>query len=595
MRAFEKARWSTLVEMLQWRAAEHPDRRAFTFLPNGRGDDETLTYGELDRQVRALAGALQAAGAEGERVILLLPPDRTFAVGFLATLYAGAVAVPTFPPRPGTHLKRLLAMLEDAAPRVVLTTHAIRASADENGWRHEAARGPSWLAIESLEAADAEGWRAPREVRAGAPAFLQYTSGTTGAPKGVVVTHGSLVHNMEAIAAAFENDEAARVVVWLPPYHDMGLVGGLLQPIYVGGQAIAMSPGAFLKKPRRWLEAITKYRGTVSGAPNFAYDLCVERIPPALREGLDLGSWELAFNGAEPVRAETLRRFTDAYAPHGFRARAFYVCYGLAEATLMVTGGKRLAGPTVHRFDEAALAAGRVRMIEDDAPGGRVLVSTGRAVGGQDVAIVDPPTGVPCPAGYIGEVWARGPSVAAGYWRRPRETHEAFGGKVLGDTGDYLRTGDLGFFHDGELYVAGRAKDLIIVRGTNHHPQDIEATVQAVSSALRMHAGAAFSFEHDGEEMLGVVQEVERGALVDGALLDAIRCAIAEEHGIQPAAIVLAARGQVPVTSSGKLMRRAVKEAFEKNALKVIAAWPISRKMMSDGAADAPFRVEATE
>jgi amino acid adenylation domain-containing protein len=552
---------SSLVDLLRRRAQLQPDLRAYTFLLDGEQEEVHLSYGELDRQARAIAARLQALGVEGERALLLYPPGLQYAAAFFGCLYAGVTAVPVYPPRPNRPDPRFLAILSDARARVVLTTSAILPNAE----RLLPAEGPvSWLATDGLDREGAEEWRDPG-VGPDRLAFLQYTSGSTSAPKGVMVSHGNLLHNERLIQRAFGVTAESVVVGWLPLYHDMGLIGNLLQPLWAGASCVLLSPVDFLQKPLRWLAALSRYGGTVSGGPNFAYDLCVRKVRPEDRAGLDLSRWEVAFNGAEPVRAETLDRFAEAFAPCGFRREALFPCYGLAEATLFVTGAGRGEPPVVGRFRAPQLE--RNEAVPD--PEGRALVSSGRIVPGmpegQDVAIVDA-GGTALPEGRVGEIRVAGPSVAQGYWNRPDDGTFRDG---------WLRTGDLGFLSGGELFVTGRVKDLVIIRGRNHYPQDIELTVEKCHPALRPGCGAAFAVEEGGEERLVVVQELRREARgADLAeVLEAVRRAVAEEHEVQLQAVALIRTASLPKTSSGKVRRHACREGFLRGTLAVVAAW----------------------
>ena len=564
----EKAQ--TLSDLLRLRALHQPDRRAYTFLSDGETKEVHLTYGELDLQARAVAARLQALASPGERALLLYPPGLQYAAAFFGCLYAGIVAVPVYPPRPNRPDPRFLAILSDARARVVLTTSAILPNAE----RLLQGDAPVlWLATDGLNGDSAARWRDPG-VGPDDLAFLQYTSGSTSSPKGVRVAHGNLLHNEALIGRAFGMTPESVVVGWLPLYHDMGLIGNLLQPLAAGCPCVLMSPVDFLQKPLRWLQAISRYGGTVSGGPNFAYDLCVRKIGPAEKEGLDLSRWQVAFNGAEPVRAETLDRFASAFAPCGFRREALFPCYGLAEATLFVTGAGRGEPPVVSRFAAEELGHNRAAHAAD----GRALVSSGRAVPapeGQDVAIVDPETRRRRGPGEVGEIWIAGPSVARGYWSRPEATEATFRAFTEDGEGPFLRTGDLGFLDGAELYVTGRAKDLIIVRGRNLYPQDVELTVEKSHPALRPGCGAAFSVEMKGEERLVVVQEVRRDARsTDPAeVIGAIRRAVAEENEAPLEAIVLIRTASLPKTSSGKVRRQATREAFLTGGLAVVAAW----------------------
>jgi acyl-CoA synthetase (AMP-forming)/AMP-acid ligase II len=398
--------------------------------------------------------------------------------------------------------------------------------------------------------------------------MLQYTSGSTGKPKGVMLSHANLMHNSRLMRAAFQYGSESRCVSWLPVYHDMGLIGGLLQPLYGGYPCVLMPPASFLQRPLRWLEAITRTRATISGGPNFAYELCLRRTGEAERSCLDLSSWQVAFNGAEPLRAETLKRFADFFHPSGFKRTAWFPCYGLAEATLMVTGGPSGRGPIVKRVEAKALEHGRAveaeeRLTPEQESNVRPLVSSGRVAGPQQqLRIVNPETMSECADGEVGEVWTAGPSVAAGYWNRADETEETFGARLgaggEGYLGPYLRTGDLGFIADGELFITGRAKDLIIIRGANHYPQDIEWTVAASHPALRASGTAAFALESQGEERLVVVQEMEPRSRAElREVFESIRQAVAEEHEVDIYAIALVKAGSVPKTTSGKVQRGA--------------------------------------
>src|SRR6185369_3801905 len=475
-----KSSYQTLAGLLRERAGNHPDHSLYTFLADGEEEAGHLTYGELDRRARALAAWLQQAGCRGERALLLFPPGLDFITAFFGCLYAGAAAVPAYPPRLHRTDERLVEIFRDSQPRAVLTTSALLGRL---GMAQEGLAGARQIAVDQIPDSLADAWREP-DLGAGDVAFLQYTSGSTAAPKGVLVTHGNLLDNEERISRAFGQSAESVLVGWLPLYHDMGLIGNVLQPLWSVGRCILMSPQAFLQRPARWMEAISRYRATTSGGPNFAYDLCVRRVGPEQRAALDLSSWQVAFNGAEPVRRATLDRFAAAFAACGFRREAFVPCYGLAEATLLVA-----AGPS------GSSAEGPV--------------SCGTPAGGQ-VVVVDPETGAAVALGAEGEIWVGGPSVAAGYWNRPAETAETFGAMLSNGAGPYLRTGDLGFLRDGELFVTGRRKDLIILRGRNHHPQDLELTTERAHPSLQPGGAAAFSVDSGTEERLILALEIVR-------------------------------------------------------------------------------------
>ena len=548
----------SFVEVFRQRAAERPSRRAFGFLPDGEGELLSITYAELEQRARAIAGWLQAHRLSGERVLLLYPPGLEYISAFLGCLHAGAVAVPAYPPRLNRGRERLRAIAGDAQPAAALTTARLLAGADLAAVDSAVSGRVQWLATDELAADAAAEWRDPGSD-SGDVVLLQYTSGSTAAPKGVMVTNASLLHNQELMRRAFANDDTTIVAGWLPLYHDMGLIGNVLQTLYLGVSAVLMPPVAFLQRPLRWLETISRHRATTSGGPDFAYDLCARRITPEERERLDLTCWRSAFNGSERVRPETLERFHRAFAPCGFRREAFYPCYGLAEATLIVSGAREPRAPRV------------------DAPAGPApLVSCGVALHDGGLRIVDPETLAERGPGEIGEIWLQSPSVARGYWRRPEETERTFGARLAGEpgAGGFLRTGDLGALRDGELFVCGRLKDLIIVRGVNHYPEDLEGTAQGSHPALRPASTAAFAVEADGAERVVIVQELEPHSHADTAdALAAIRRSIAESHDLEVFAVVLVRRGGIPKTSSGKVQRGACRRLFEEGALPAVAEW----------------------
>jgi amino acid adenylation domain-containing protein/non-ribosomal peptide synthase protein (TIGR01720 family) len=565
---------STIVELLRKRSFEQRDRLAYTFLTDGEVEETTLTYGELDRRARSLAAWLRTVAAPAERVLLLYPSDLQYVTAFFACLYAGVVAVPAYPPRMNRSLDRLQSIVSDSQATVALTTDLISARIQPLYAHAPELKSLRWLATDELPYGLEDEWIDP-DVGEHTLAFLQYTSGSTSAPKGVMVTHGNLVHNQRMIRAAFRQTEDSVIAGWLPLYHDMGLIGNVLQPLYAGARCVLMSPVAFLQKPLRWLQAISRFRATTSGGPNFAYELCARKISEEQRASLDLSSWRVAFNGAEPVRAETLDRFSEAFGPCGFRRTAFFPCYGLAEATLFVTGKPAPGVPLVRELDAGSLGDNRAFEATATSRQTTTLVSSGSEFLDQRIEIVNPETLALCASYEVGEIWVAGPSVARGYWARSVESEHVFSAH-LSDTGEgpFLRTGDLGFLQDGELFVTGRLKDLIIIRGLNHYPQDIERTVELSSPAVRAGGGAAFSIEVNGEERLAIVQEVERnhGESLD-AVFDAIRRAVSETHELQVCAIALVKPGSIPKTSSGKIRRSACRENYLNNRLDLVALW----------------------
>ncbi|RYZ37868.1 MAG: non-ribosomal peptide synthetase, partial [Myxococcaceae bacterium] len=568
---------SSLVELLRQAAEARADQRLYTFLGETGEDETTLTYAALDVRARQIGAALQQRVAPGARALLLYPPGPEYIAGFFGCLYAGLVAVPAYPPDP-TRLERtvprLRAIIEDARAEVVLTTDFIASMGEFLFEQAPELRALHWMATDALPAEAAGAWRPPA-VETGSLAFLQYTSGSTGAPKGVRLSHGNLLHNLESISRAFQTRPDSTGVIWLPPYHDMGLIGGILEPLYQGFHTALMSPLTFLRQPLRWLEAVSRFGGTISGGPNFAFDLCVRKIAPELRGTLDLSRWEVAFCGAEPIRAETLDRFAEAFAPSGFRREAFYPCYGLAEGTLIVSGGAKGAVPVLRSLETAALEQHRAIPATEGTPGARTFVGSGGSLPDQEIVIVDPETRSRLESGAVGEIWVAGPSIAQGYWERPEETAQTFGARLAEDDArTFLRTGDLGVLLDGELFVTGRRKDLIILRGRNHYPQDLEHTVEQTHPALRPGCGAAFAVDVDGEERLVVAQEVDARKHGDlDALLGQLRQRLAERHEVRPHALVLLEAGALPKTSSGKVQRRASRAAFLAGELPSVRLW----------------------
>lgn len=554
----EEVQQETLVGVLRGRAALTPDRAAFTFLRDGEDDAVTWDYASLDVRARAVAAALRARTAPRDRAMLLYPAGLEFIAAFFGCLYAGVIAVPASALWGRRGRGRLESMIADAQPSVLLTDAAncepLRVSL--TGVFDATDR---LLATDTLP--DAVTFTPP-EISPGATAFLQYTSGSTSQPRGVMVTHGNAVHNCRFMQERLRHAADSVVVSWLPHFHDMGLVAGIVKPVFLGCRGVLMPPEHFVQRPARWLRAISAYRGTFSVAPNFAYDLCVDRVSETDREGLCLSSWRNACNGAEPVRAQTLRRFTEAFAPCGFRPEALSPCYGLAEATLAVTLTPPDRPPAVCAVDAAG--------------GPRERAGCGAPSADTEVLVVDPETFRPVAPGGTGEVWVSGPGVARGYWGRPLESAEAFAARLADGRGPYLRTGDLGACIAGELVILGRLKDVVIIHGYNHHPQDIEATVEAAHGVLRRGGCAAFGIDVDGEERLAVACEVERGheSGFNADELAAQVCrAIAANHELEVHAIAFVRAGAIPKTTSGKVRRHACRTAFLDASLSCLARW----------------------
>ncbi|WP_258003824.1 non-ribosomal peptide synthetase [Fischerella thermalis] len=568
---------TSLIELLRWRAIQQPEQKAYSFLLDGEVEAAYLTYKDLDRQAQSIAVQLQSCGVKnGERGLLLYPPGLEFIAAFFGCLYAGIVAVPAYPPRPNQSLSRLQAIVADAQAAIILTTTTSLSNIERQFAQYPHLQTLRLLATDNMIAShSAQTWQQP-SVNSDTLAFLQYTSGSTGTPKGVMVSHGNLLHNELLIQQAMQHTENTLFVGWLPLFHDMGLVGNLLQPLYLGIPCILMSPVAFLQKPVRWLQAISQYKATTSGGPNFAYDLCVRKITPEQRANLDLSSWEIAFNGAEPIRAETLEQFSTTFAECGFRREAFYPCYGMAETTLIVTGGNKQVPPVLQPVESAALLQNQVVPASQEASGVQTLVGCGQALQDLKIAIVNPETLTRCQPHEVGEIWVAGPSVTPGYWNQPEQTDYTFRA-YLKDTqeGPFLRTGDLGFLRDGELFVTGRLKDLIVIRGRNHYPQDIEWTVAQSHPSLQPSSSAAFAIDVAGEERLVIAQEIKRSFLRNLAteeVIAAIRQAVVEEHELQVYALLLLKPGSIPKTSSGKIQRHACRTSFLAGSWESIAS-----------------------
>jgi len=545
-------------------------------LANGETETARLTYQQLDQKAKALAAQLQLQMSPGERALLLYPSGEEFIIAFFACLYAGVIAVPVYPPRRNQKLSRLRAITRDAQAKLALTTTSLLSTIEEKFSSDPELVTVPCLATNNIPDEQAENWQ-KLNLSLEDIAFLQYTSGSTGMPKGVMVSHKNLLHNEKLIASAFGHTTETIVVGWLPLFHDMGLIGNVLQPIYVGFPSVIMPPEAFIQKPLRWLQAISRYKATSSGGPNFAYELCASKIKPQERENLDLSCWDVAFNGAEPVRAITLEKFANTFADSGFEREAFYPCYGMAETTLFVSGGIKSQSPVIEAVDKLALLENSAVTINCQHPNAQLLVGCGHAWLSEKIVLVNPESLTECRDGEIGEIWVSSDSVAQGYWNRPEQTEETFKA-YLADTqvGPFLRTGDLGFLLAGELFITGRLKDLIIVQGRNHYPQDIEATVEKSHLGLRQGCGAVFSVEIAGQERLVVVQEVERSYLrkLDSpAVIEQIIRSVAEEHQLDVYAVALLKTASIPKTSSGKIQRIACRTAFLAGTLDVIGDW----------------------
>ncbi len=590
----------TFPEWIRHRASSHPDRTAVVFLDD-RGGEQRWTYGELWRRGCSVADRLPPVAEPAPRGLLLFPPGIEFLAGFLGCQIAGWTPVPTCYPKPGREMPRFDSVATDCRPAAILGDRATLKAIDRERLC-EAARTLPHVATdaadvdfgrETPEATDRHGTvqvsglassggsansggelvhGVADSVTPDSLALLQYTSGSTSEPKGVMVRHRNLMANLNAIRRGFRVDwqsvddqETATGVFWLPFFHDMGLIGGILTPLYVGGCTVLMSPRMFLQRPLRWLQAISDYSAAVSGAPNFAYQLCVDRISPDQTDSLDLSCWKTAFCGAEPILPRTLTDFANRFSSCGFRESSFYPCYGLAEATLLAAGGDGPAEPKMIQVARDSLRSGHA-VIEPNGRGHgfQKLVSCGRPATDTDLRVVDPETHRPLADRVVGEIWLRGASVAAGYWGSSESDGGPFDARL--DNGDrgYVRTGDLGFMHDGELFVTGRRKEVIILRGRNHFPQDIEATMK---TAIGPDAGQAAGFSVEGPrgEALAVIVEVPRRTPDDELpeLVRTIRRVVIEDHEVDPRHVLLVRQGTIPMTSSGKIRRNRCRELFD--------------------------------
>jgi acyl-CoA synthetase (AMP-forming)/AMP-acid ligase II/acyl carrier protein len=570
--------YQNFIEVLQTRARQQPNDRIFVFLKDGETESAELTYFQLDRQARVIAAHLQSLNLAGERALLLYPSGLEFISAFLGCLYAGVIAVPAYPPRPNRSFQRIQSIVQDAQAIAILTNSTLYPSLASKLALLLPPQFQHWIATDTLTFDLASQWQKV-SIQPETIALLQYTSGSTNTPKGIMVSHGNLIHNQQQIQQIFGHDHQSIVVGWLPLFHDMGLIGNVLQPLYLGSQAILMSPIDFLQKPLRWLKAISHYQAHTSGGPNFAYDLCLSKISLEQREHLDLRSWRVAFNGAEPIRAETLQKFRDYFLPCGLSRTALTPCYGMAEATLMITAKPQGTEPLFLSLDSQHLQQNQVKL--DQATTSYRLVGVGQSHNYCQIVIVDPETCCTCAPDQVGEIWITGKSVAQGYWRNTRASRESFQA-YLKDTGQgpFLRTGDLGFLYKGELWITGRLKEIIIIRGANYYPQDLEILAQQNHPALRLNGGAAFAVENEGIEQLVLVQEIERSYLKNPPIEEiatVVRQAIAAEYDLHLQTLVLIKPASLPKTSSGKIKRVACRADFLQQRLPILAKWESSQ------------------
>jgi acyl-CoA synthetase (AMP-forming)/AMP-acid ligase II/acyl carrier protein len=573
----ERSEYSSLVQLVRSRALRQPHARAFTFLANGEVEESTLTYQELDRQARSVAVSLHQLGISyGARVVICLPPGLEYVIAFFGCMYAGAIPAPCYPPdqmRPNRTVPRLNAILEDAKPMVIITTASDQPATRSLLSSCSGNRAIQWLIIEQAVSAPADEWEARRPGKS-TTAILMYTSGSTDSPKGVMVSHANVLHNLAAFQG-FEGRTCGTFVSWLPLFHDLGLFLGVLHPIYRCLPSVLMPATSFAERPIRWLETMSHYEASTTGGPNWAYDICLLKTNREQRENLNLRSWSLALNGAEPVRAETLHRFSEAFAPSGFRRDAFYPSYGLAEGTATVSGGRAPGPPIIRAVRRKSLERGNVTIAPAEEEDLLPVVGCGETLPGQEIVIVDPTSLTPCASTDVGEIWVSGPSIAHEYWNRSKESALTFGA-CLGkpDGRPFLRTGDLGFLYGRELFIVGRLKDVIVLEGRNYYAEDIEPTVAQCDRSLRPGCGAAFAADIAGREQLIIVHEVKVTPDFNGeTVIRNIRRAVTDRHGITASAVVLIKPGTLPKTSSGKIRRRTCRQDFLAGSLHIVYEW----------------------
>ncbi|MFL6211449.1 MAG: fatty acyl-AMP ligase [Pyrinomonadaceae bacterium] len=600
-----KLRPATFIDLIRHRAETQGTRPVLTYLANGEEESATQTYADLDRQARAVAVVLGDNCRVGDRALLFyLPSEIEFVKAFMGCLYAGVVAIPVPPPlaarvikdegpdsdarreRVQKMLAKVLAIIADARPTIIMTTRSLHAALERFGTEYAAMRLPRWVITDNFGDKGSDRWTRP-QLDESSLAFLQYTSGSTAAPKGVMVTHGGLLDNARLVEYTFNQSHDDMLVSWLPTFHDLGLIYGVLQPVYGGFRCYLMPPPAFIQRPLRWLRAMSRYGGTHAAAPNFAYDLCVRKATEEDRAQLDLSRWRVAINGAEPVRKETLERFAAAFAVSGFRRSTLRPAYGLAEATLIVAGARAAAEQEYVSCEVSAAALERNRVVlgEADDRATRALVGCGHTAVDLRVVIVNPETHAPCAPDEVGEIWVSSPCVAAGYWEMPEASAQTFRARLADGTPEtYLRTGDLGFIYKGQLVITGRLKDVIIIGGANHYPQDIELSAEHSHPDVRPGGCAAFSFDVGDEERVvvaveigskpappaepnGTGQGVRPEAMKAGDYVAAVRRAVAEDHDIQVYRVALLKAGSIPKTSSGKIQRQACRKLFLEGGL----------------------------
>jgi len=564
-----------MVSLLEVNGNKFSDKDLYILLDDGYNESLRITFGEVVRHAKGVAAELQKSGQKGDHVLLLFPAGIEFVISLYGCFMAGMVAIPAYPPRRKKVDPRFLSILHDSKPTTIIATSTVHEDLSQLELVGEPLGNLQKLVYNNIDFSQADKWVDP-EVSSEDMVLLQYTSGSTGNPKGIMVSHGNMIHNLEFLRQSFSFDEYLINVSWLPNFHDMGLIGCLIEPAYVGGVNIIMPPMKFIQNPANWIKNISRYQATCAGGPNFGYDYCVDKISDEDIDGLDLSTLKTLFNGSEPVRKDTLERFSAKFAPTGFVSRQFYPCYGMAESVLIITGPDYRTDQVYFNADANELENSKAVPAREGAET-RYLTACGFPWVGMSVMIVNPETNVPAVKGEIGEIWAKGPSITQGYWNKEEESKETYQAYPEGyNEGPWMRTGDLGFIHEGQLYVSGRLKDLIIIRGANFSPNDIEYTVENCHKALRKNAGAAFSMDVDDQEKLIIIQELERSHMRDfneDEIFESIRNAVFADHGIQPDIILLTKMGSIKKTSSGKTQRFAMRSVWKNNELDVLASW----------------------
>jgi len=567
-----------LVSLLERRQQQQPDQLAFEFVTKDQLNGEVLTYGELADNAKRVAAMLQSYIKEGDAVMLLLRPGLPLISSLFGVFYAKAVAALIPPPVDNQSSVFFKSVAQNLLPRVIITTESVKKNLDEYLKEMPVLQKAVILTVEDAMQEAPLDWKPDGQNSEKSPCLIQYTSGSTNSPKGVVLSQENLMQNSMIIKQSFFHTSKSYGVIWLPPYHDMGLIGGIIQPVYAGFPTTLLSPKTFLQKPLRWLKLITEKKATTSGGPNFAYDLCVKKITEAEKEELDLSSWEVAFNGSERVNPKTIEEFSKSFKSAGFRRDSFLSCYGLAESTLYVTGGLKREKPLIVKAERTALTENKFDQSTENANDYIELVSSGFPAYGHTVKIVSPETGKLCRQHEIGEVWLSSPSNALGYWMDDSSSEKFSAELNPSDGKKYFQTGDLGFFYKNELFITGRIKDLLIVRGKNHYHNDIEYTVRNSHQLLKEGKVVTVGIENNGnrDEKLVVIHEIKNGGLAQtesDEIISAIRERIAEKHQITAGEIILVKSGEVTTTRNGKQSRFAAKQKYLNGDYKVIASW----------------------